>query len=32
LHDVELPRMALAPFEISCAAKLRLALARIAVA
>jgi hypothetical protein len=32
LQDVELPRMALAPFEISSVTKLRLALSRIAAA
>lgn len=32
LEDVELPRLALAPFEASAVAKLRLALARIAAA
>ncbi len=32
LQDVELPRMAFAPFEASTVAKLRLALARIAAA
>ena len=32
LQDVELPRLALAPFEASAVAKLRLALARIAAA
>jgi serine kinase of HPr protein (carbohydrate metabolism regulator) len=32
LQDVELPRLALAPFEVSTVAKLRLALSRIAAA
>jgi len=32
VQDVELPRLVLAPFEISTVAKLRLALARIAAA
>jgi len=32
LQDVELPRLAFAPFEASTVAKLRLALARIAAA
>ncbi|MCW5732728.1 MAG: HPr kinase/phosphatase C-terminal domain-containing protein [Enhydrobacter sp.] len=32
LHDVELPRLDLAPFEASSVAKLRLALARIGIA
>ena len=32
VQDIELPRLALAPFEVSTVAKLRLALARIAAA
>jgi hypothetical protein len=32
VEDVELPRLAVAPFEASAVAKLRLALARIAAA
>jgi HPr kinase/phosphorylase len=32
LQDVELPQLALAPFEVSTVAKLRLALSRIAAA